>query len=95
MRQEPIAYINVEERKLEFAKPIMWHTPTVVNLERIPLYTHQRTWVGLTDEDIWDVFGGRIGTSNSDVNPIRLLADARKLEAKLKQKNGFSEEKNT
>ena len=51
MRQEPIAYINVEQRKLEFAKPIMWHTPTVVNLERIPLYTHQRTWVGLTDED--------------------------------------------
>jgi len=49
MRQEPIAYINVEQRKLEFAKPIMWHTPTVVNLDRIPLYTHQRTWVGLTD----------------------------------------------
>jgi hypothetical protein len=61
------------------------------------LYLHppQRTWVGLTDEDIWDVFGGRIGTSNSDVNHIRLLADARKLEAKLKQKNGFAEEKNT
>ena len=55
----------------------------------------QREWVELTDEDIWDVFGGRIGTSNSDVNPIRLLADARKLEAKLKQKNGFAEEKNT
>ena len=52
----------------------------------------QRTWVELTDEDIWDVFGGRIGTSNSDINPIRLLADARKLEDKLKQKNGFPEE---
>ena len=65
--------------------------------ERLPEIFHrpQRTWQGLTDEDIWDVFGGRIGTSNSDVNPIRLLADARKLEAKLKQKNGFSEEKNT
>jgi hypothetical protein len=47
----------------------------------------QRTWVGLTDDDIWDAFGGRIGTSNSDVNPIRLLADARKIEAKLKEKN--------
>ena len=54
-----------------------------------PLYTAppQRTWVGLTDDDIWDAFGGRIGTSNSDVNPIRLLADARKIEAKLKDKN--------
>jgi hypothetical protein len=47
----------------------------------------KRTWAGLTDEDIWDAFGGRIGTSNSDVNPIRLLADARKIEAKLKEKN--------
>ena len=47
----------------------------------------KQEWVGLTDEDIWDVFGGRIGTSNSDVNPIRLLADARKIEDKLKKKN--------
>jgi len=53
MKQEPIAYINVEQRKLEFANPIMWHTPTVVNLDRIPLYTHQRAWVGLTDDD-WE-----------------------------------------
>jgi len=52
MRQGPIAFINVEERKLEFAKQIIWHTPTVVNLERIPLYTHQRTWVDLTQQEI-------------------------------------------
>jgi hypothetical protein len=57
------------------------------NIEALCTHPPQRTWVGLTDEDIWDVFGGRIGTSNSDVNPIRLLADARKLEAKLKEKN--------
>ena len=37
--QEPVAYINVEERKLEWAKPISWNTPTTVKLERIPLYT--------------------------------------------------------
>ena len=47
-KKEPIAYINVEKRTLEFAKQIFWHTPTVANLDRIPLYT-QRTWVGLTD----------------------------------------------
>ena len=49
-KKEPIAYINVEKRTLEFAKQIFWHTPTVANLDRIPLYT-QRTWVGLTDKD--------------------------------------------
>jgi len=52
--QEPVAYINVEQRKLEWAKYISWDTPTVVNLPKIPLYTTppQRTWVGLTDEEI-------------------------------------------
>jgi hypothetical protein len=53
MTQEPIAYINVEKRTLEFAEPIKWHTPTVANIDRIPLFT-QRTWVGLTDEEIQD-----------------------------------------
>ena len=37
-KQEPAAYINVEERKLEWANKYMsWDTPTVVNLPRIPL----------------------------------------------------------
>jgi len=51
--QEPVAYINVEKRILEWAKLTSWETPTVVNLPKIPLYTQppQRTWVGLTDED--------------------------------------------
>ena len=37
----PIAYINVEKRTLEFAKNIFWHTPTVVNIDRIPLFTKE------------------------------------------------------
>jgi hypothetical protein len=37
--QEPVAYINVEQRKLEWAKYMSWDTPTVVNLPKIPLYT--------------------------------------------------------
>ena len=43
--QEPVAYINVEKRILEWAKLTSWETPTVVNLPKIPLYTHppQRT----------------------------------------------------
>jgi hypothetical protein len=52
LEQEPVAYINVEERKLEWAyKYMSWDTPTVVNLPKIPLYTYQRTWVGLTYEE--------------------------------------------
>jgi hypothetical protein len=53
-KYEPVAYINVEQRKLEWAKYVSWGTPTVVNLPKIPLYTTppQRTWVGLTDEEI-------------------------------------------
>ena len=53
----------------------------------VPLYTTpQRTWVGLTDEEIWETIS-RIGTSDSDVNPHAKLADARAIEAKLRSKN--------
>jgi hypothetical protein len=45
-----------------------------------------RPWVGLTDEEIWETIS-RIGTSDSDVNPYAKFADARAIEAKLKEKN--------
>jgi hypothetical protein len=56
---EPVAYINIEERMLEWATPIKWKTPTVVKMDKIPLYTAlpQREWVGLTEEDIKDIEG--------------------------------------
>jgi hypothetical protein len=38
MNNEPVAYINVEERKLEWAKPITWHTPTIAQMDKVPLY---------------------------------------------------------
>jgi hypothetical protein len=53
MNNEPVAYINVEERKLEWAKPMTWHTPTIAQMEKIPLYTHPAKT--LTDEEIWEV----------------------------------------
>jgi hypothetical protein len=40
MNNEPVAYINVEERKLEWAKPTAWETPTIAKMDKIPLYTH-------------------------------------------------------
>lgn len=160
-QDEPVAYINIEKRRLEWAHDYMsWDTPTVVNLPRIPLYTtpqpkqeqgepdvssklkfdcefvdgtvadltvygserdikrlearikfwwnleqhsgtpdsdkgeriiwgkppQQRTWVGLTDEEILELFGVK-GSADSDINPLRLLADSRRIEAKLKEKN--------
>jgi hypothetical protein len=52
--QEPVAFINVEKQKLEWAKLTSWHTPTIVNLPKIPLYTAppKKQWVGLTDEEV-------------------------------------------
>jgi len=35
---EPVAYINVEERELEWATPIKWETPTVAKMDKVPLY---------------------------------------------------------
>jgi hypothetical protein len=52
MNNEPVASINVEKRRFEWDKPTLWETPTVVKLDRIPLYTHPAKT--LTDEEIWD-----------------------------------------
>ena len=51
-KQEPVAFINVEQRKLEWAKYMTWGTPTVVNLPKIPLYTTPPQRKPLTDEEI-------------------------------------------
>ncbi len=85
IEQEPVAWINVEKRRLEFAEPMVWHTPTVVKLERIPLYTHQRTWVGLTAGEILDTL---ISVDEKTVRLPSLLGQfACAIEAKLKEKN--------
>ena len=75
--QEPVAFINVEQRKLEWAKYMTWDTPTVVSIPKIPLYTTspQRTWVGLTEPERLACY---------DLNPARF---ASAIEAKLKEKN--------
>jgi len=53
MNNEPVAYINVEERKLEWAKPMTWHTPTIAQMDKIPLYTHPAKT--LTDFEIMQI----------------------------------------
>ena len=82
--QEPVAYINIEERKLEWAyKYMSWGTPTVINLPKIPLYTTppQRTWIGLTDEEIVGCATGLI---------VGGMEFAKAIETKLKDKNNGS-----
>jgi len=75
-------------------KPIAWYDPTngMVSTDKdsplftplgqlLPLYT-QRTWVGLTDEEIWEWF--RDNTALTNESGIRIV---RAIEAKLKEKN--------
>ena len=50
----------------------------------------QRTWVGLTDVEIDYLLGSTAG-ENEETH----ISFARAIEAKLKQKNGYAEEKNT
>ena len=75
---EPTAYINVEERKLEWATPIKWETPTVVKMDKVPLYT-KKEWVGLTDEEILAIYDA--------CDDWEWHVYERMLEAKLKEKN--------
>lgn len=37
--EKPVAYINVENRTLEWNGPVEWLTPTTIKLMKIPLYT--------------------------------------------------------
>ena len=38
-KQEPVAWINAEKRTFEWNGPVLWNTPTVAVLDKIPLYT--------------------------------------------------------
>jgi hypothetical protein len=41
VNNEPVAYINVEERKLEWAGPVEWGTSIIAKADKVPLYTRQ------------------------------------------------------
>jgi hypothetical protein len=63
-----------------------------MGLEAIAYYTHppQRTWVGLTEQEVWDAVRDTVG-----IMPSKAFRVYQAIKAKLKQKNGFAEEKNT
>ena len=85
------------KESLTVEKPVAWMSDSDVgfykeefgNYPCVPLYTAppRREWVGLTDGEILEMFGV-VGTSGSDINPRGLLKDTRRIEAKLKEKNG-------
>ena len=52
--------------------------------ECVPMVEYKE-WVGLTDEDIFGIFGTYRG--DPDYNHDQLLLDARRIEAKLKERN--------
>jgi hypothetical protein len=87
MTQEPIAYINVEKRRLEFASPyVKWDTPTTIKLDRIPLFT-QRTWVGLTDKQTTQLIKSMPRGIKGLMIDWDLYDFSKAIEAKLKEKN--------
>jgi hypothetical protein len=78
---EPVAYINVQERKLEWGTPIKWETPTVVKMDKVPLYI-KREWQGLTDEEYEAMAEQHVTNCYFDT-----LKYAKAIQAKLKEKN--------
>jgi hypothetical protein len=89
-QQEPVAWINAEKRTFEWNGPVLWGTPTVAVLDKIPLYTTppQRTWVGLTKDEQNFVYRDlHNATSRTDSFWVDF---ANAIEAKLKEKNNDS-----
>jgi len=88
---EPVAYINVEERMLEWVKPTRWKTPTTVKMDKVPLYTEppKKEWVRLTDEDIKDIEGWVEFKEAGSIDPVPLGKLVLYISHKLREKNTF------
>jgi hypothetical protein len=72
--------------KLESQEPVAWEQ--FHGHMAGPFYQEppQREWVWLKDEEIWSLIT-RIGSGNSDVNPLTILADVRAVEFRIHMKN--------
>jgi hypothetical protein len=85
---EPVAYFNPQVKGgFYWAKPTKITAPVTVSVEPMPLYTtpQQRTWVGLTDDEIWEAYMKALPAL--DCSTDELYAISRTVEAKLKEKN--------
>ena len=82
-KQEPLAWISTGP-----ARMIHWTADKpAYGDDWVPLYTTppQRTWVELTDDEIWEAY--MKAPLTLDCSTDELYALARKVEAKLKEKN--------
>ena len=96
-KQEPYAYtyLGIKNDGSQHGPHLCWKPEYMDVMSHskgaiaVPLYTTppQRTWVGLTDEDIGDAY-----VAWDDTNGASFADFARAIEAKLKQKNGYAEE---
>ena len=90
--QEPVAW------KLPDKNVVFWEDTKEVDeyhgfKPTIPLYLHpQRTWVGLTADEIWDEWLEQSKPERNTRNFV--VAFTRAIEAKLKQKNHVAQETN-
>ena len=82
MTRKPIG-LTAPFRK-ENKMPMEIHKDKIVM--RAGKYDLPKPWVDLTDDEIFELFDVA-GTADADVNPLKLLADARRLEARIKEKN--------
>jgi hypothetical protein len=81
-KDEPVAWMNAHD--VGFKKSEFGNTPT------IPLYTTppQRTWVGLTDEEVTTCHSLAVLSKKHDgTDPSFTTLLHRQIEAKLKEKN--------
>lgn len=85
---DPVAFIDVTNRTLEWAKPTRWETPTVVKMDKVPLYTAppKKEWVALTEDEVDDI-GCDFATLGGDIECKNWFAFYLAIEAKLKEKN--------
>ena len=75
---------EAKRREAVFKEMMYWMGTNMDEDDDTQVYA--KPWVGLTDEEIWSVVS-RIGTSDSNVNPLIVLSDARAIEAALKERN--------
>jgi len=85
-KDEPIAFFDPQEKGFYWAKPMKIIAPITVAVEPMPLYTTppQRTWVGLTYEDMTKLQKDLYDAKGESVLPTTF---AMAVEAKLKEKN--------
>ena len=89
IEQEPVAYIDVETRNLSWAKPTRWETPTVVKMDKVPLYTAppKKEWVGLDGEDIKNIEGWIEFKGAGGIDPVPLGKVVLYISDQLRRKN--------